>query len=294
MNFILTSKCKSNCSFCFVPRGLRIKQKEMSFVEFKGYMDHINKICRKSKPSIGILGGEPTLAKDFPMIAGYSKAYGGIVRLYSNLITDPDNLKYFFNAKNVVLVWNIFAYITADAKDKKLILRNLKILKKQGKNKIIASVTLCFDFKIGDFDAIIKILKKHKITDIRIALDSTDYEKCVSRGGEIFLLCKKLIKNKFQVVSSYCGHFTPGMFDKKQEEYLKKHIANFNFNNCAKNFPVDILPGGSVVPCMGFAGRISKINIKNFRSLNMLKSAIIRDFKFDKIVNKNKRCIAGI
>ncbi|MCR4663650.1 MAG: radical SAM protein, partial [Endomicrobiaceae bacterium] len=107
MNFLLTYKCQSNCKFCFVPKEIKKEQNEMSFIQFKKYLDHIKKIYKKNKPVIGILGGEPTLAKDFPMIIGYAKSYKGGIRLYSNLITDTKNIEYMLGARNIVLSWNI-------------------------------------------------------------------------------------------------------------------------------------------------------------------------------------------
>ena len=92
MNFLLTYKCLSNCKFCFVPKEIKKEQTEMSFLQFKKYIDHINKLYKTNKPVIGILGGEPTLAKDFSMIIGYAKSYSGGIRLYSSLITDTKNI----------------------------------------------------------------------------------------------------------------------------------------------------------------------------------------------------------
>lgn len=292
MNFILTTQCLSKCKFCFVPGILRSKQKEMSFVHFKNYLDHIHLLYSKNKPAIGILGGEPTLAKDFPMIAGYLKSYQALVRVYSNLITDTKKLEYLMGAKNIVLVWNAGAYLIADKKKQSLILKNLKLIKKYFKNNVVASITLYPDFKINDFDKIIKILKQYKIIKIRIALDSINHKKFGSKGNEVFDFCKYLLDNKFEIISSYCGHFLKGMFNKEQNKYLKQNMINFNYNDCSKNFPVDIFPDGSVIPCMGFANKTGLVKLTDYQSLKKLKLDIIKKFKFDKITNKNRYCIS--
>ncbi|MDD5020642.1 MAG: radical SAM protein [Endomicrobiaceae bacterium] len=292
MNFILTTQCLSKCKFCFVPDRLRSKQEEMLFLDFKRYIDHISFIHPKDKPAIGILGGEPTLAKDFPMIAGYLKSYKAIVRLYSNLITDTKKLEYLIGAKNIILVWNAGAYLIATKKNQNLIVKNLKLIKKYFKNNIIASITLYPDFKINDFDKTIKIFQKYKIKKIRIALDSKNHKAFMNKGDEVFRFCKYLADNKFEVISSYCGHFLKGMFSREQAEYLKQHIINFNYNDCSKNFPMDIFPDGSVVPCMGFANLKGKVKLTDYKSLRKLKLDIIKKFKFDKITNKNRYCIS--
>lgn len=283
MNFILTTQCLSKCKFCFVPRKLRAKQKEMSFVDFKNYLDHMNLLYSKNKPAIGILGGEPTLSKDFSMIAGYLKSYQGLVRVYSNLITDTKKLEYLIGAKNIVLVWNAGAYLITGKKNQSLILKNLKLIKKYFKDNVVASITLYSDFKINDFDKIIKILKKYKIKKIRIALDSTNHKKFINKGNDVFEFCKYLLDNKFEIISSYCGHFLKGMFNKEQNKYLKQNMINFNYNDCSKNFPVDIFPDGSIVPCMGFINKTGLIKFTDYKALKKLKTDIVKKFKLNKI-----------
>ena len=155
MNFLLTYKCQSNCKFCFVPKEIKNEQNEMSFIQFKKNLEHINKIYKGKKPVLGILGGEPTLAKEFPMIIGYAKSYSGGIRLYSNLITATKNIEYLLGAKNILLSWNIGSYVQANAKNKKLIIKNLKLIKEDFKNNVIVSITLYPNFKIKDFSNII-------------------------------------------------------------------------------------------------------------------------------------------
>ena len=107
MNFLLTYKCQSNCKFCFVPKEIKKEQNEMSFLQFKQYLDHINRLYKSKKPFLGIFVGEPTLAKEFPMIIGYAKSYRGGVALYSNLITQSKNLEYLIGSKNFLLSCNV-------------------------------------------------------------------------------------------------------------------------------------------------------------------------------------------
>ena len=83
-------------------------------------------IYKKTKPVVGLLGGEPTLAKDFPLIISHAKTYTGGIRLYSNLITDRSNIEYILGAKNMVLVWNVGSYLQATIKNKHLIIKNEK------------------------------------------------------------------------------------------------------------------------------------------------------------------------
>jgi hypothetical protein len=255
----------------------------MSFSDFKSYLGHINLLYGKNKPAIGILGGEPTLAKDFPIISGYLKSYKSMVRVYSNLITDTSNIQYLIGAKNIILVWNVGAFSVADQKTQKLILKNLNLIKKSFKDNVIASITLYPDFKIKDFDGIIKILRKYKIKKIRVAIDSTHHKKFLDKGGAVFNFCQYLADNKFAIISSYCGHFLKGMFNSKQEKYLKQNVVNFNYNDCSKKFPVDIFPDGSIVPCMAFANKTGSVKFTDYTSLKKLKTDIITKFKLNKI-----------
>lgn len=278
MNLLLTTKCYSNCKFCFVPKEVKKEQTEMSFLLFKKYIDHINKLYKTKKPVIGILGGEPTLAKDFPMIAGYAKSYSGGIRLYSSLITDTKNIEYLLGAKNIVLSWNIDAYKQANKINKKLILKNLKLIKKDFKNNVLASITLYANFQIKDFYEIIKILQKYNVNNIRIALDSTNYQSFINYGTEIFEFVKYLKKLKFNLFSSACGHFIKDIFTKEQETFIKNNISNFKYNDCSTNFPLDVLPNGTVVPCVSFCNRNKNIRFLEYNSLNKLKQKITKEY----------------
>ena len=291
MNLLLTTKCQSNCKFCFVPKEIKKEQNEMSFSQFKKYIDHINKLYKNKKPVLGILGGEPTLAKDFPMIIGYAKSYTGGIRLYSNLITPTKNIEYLSGAKNILLSWNIGSYIQANVKNKKLIIKNLKLIKKDFKNNVLASITLNPNFKIKDFSKTIKILQKYKINNIRVALDSTNYKSFINYGKEIFEFIKYLKKQKFNLYSSSCGHFIKDIFTKEQERYLKQNVHNFKYNDCSINYPLDVLPNGTVIPCVSFSNRSKKINFLKYNSLKNLKTEISKKFRLDKI--KYKNCIAN-
>ena len=285
MNFLLTYKCQSDCKFCFVPKEIKKEQNEMSFLYFKQYLDHIN------KPVLGILGGEPTLAKEFPMIIGYAKSYIGGVRLYSNLITPTKNIEYLLGAKNILLSWNITSYLQANVKNKKLIIKNLKLIKKDFKNNVLASITLNPKFKIKDFSKIIQMLKKYNINNIRVALDSTNYKSFINYGKEIFDFIKYLKAQKFNLYSSSCGHFIKDIFTKEQEKYLKQNVHNFKYNDCSKNCPLDVLPDGTVIPCVSFSGRNKQINFLKYNNLKNLKLAISNKFELKKI--KYKNCVAN-
>ena len=291
MNLLLTTKCYSNCKFCFVPKEMKKEQTEMSFLQFKKYIDHINKLYKTNKPVIGILGGEPTLAKDFSMIIGYAKSYSGGIRLYSSLITDTKNIEYLLGAKNVVLSWNIDAYKQANKINKKLILKNLKLIKKDFKNNILASITLYANFQIKDFYEVIKVLQKYNINNIRIALDSTNYQSFINYGTEIFEFVKYLKKLKFNLYSSACGHFVKDIFTKEQEIFLKNNINNFKYNDCSTNFPLDVLPNGTVVPCVSFCNRNKNIKFLEYDSLNKLKQKITKEYNLAE--HKTNYCIAN-
>lgn len=291
MNLLLTTKCYSNCKFCFVPKEAKKEQNEMSFIQFKKNIDHINKLYKKNKPVVGILGGEPTLAKDFPMIIGYAKSYAGAIRLYSSLITDTKNIEYLLGARNIVLSWNVSAYKQASVKNKKLILKNLKLIKEDFKNNVLASITLYPNFQTEDFYEIIKILQKYNIGNIRIALDSTNYGSFTNYGTKIFEFIKYLKKLKFNLYSSSCGHFIKIIFTKEQEKYLKNNINNFNYNDCSTNFPLDVLPNGTVVPCVSFSNRNKNIKFLEYNNLNKLKSEITK--KYNLINLQTEYCMAN-
>lgn len=291
MNLLLTTKCYSNCKFCFVPKEMKKEQTEMSFLQFKKYIDNINKLYKTNKPVIGILGGEPTLAKDFPMIIGYAKSYSGGIRLYSSLITDTKNIEYLLGAKNIVLSWNIDAYKQANKINKKLILKNLKLIKKDFKNNVLASITLYANFQIKDFYEIIKILQKYNINNIRIALDSTNYQSFINYGNEIFEFVKYIKKLKFNLYSSACGHFIKDIFTKEQEIFLKNNINNFKYNDCSTNFPLDVLPNGTVVPCVSFCNRNKNIKFLEYNSLNKLKQKITKEYNL--VERQTNYCMAN-
>ena len=48
--------------------------------------------------------------------------------------------------------------------------------------------------------------------------------------------------------SSSCGHFIKDIFTKEQEKFLKRNVHNFKYNDCSTNYPLDVLPDGTVIP----------------------------------------------
>ncbi|MCR4662926.1 MAG: hypothetical protein K5622_03450, partial [Endomicrobiaceae bacterium] len=125
----------------------------------------------------------------------------------------------------------------------------------------------------------------------RIALDSTNYKSFINYGIKIFEFIKYLKEQKFCLYSSSCGHFIRDIFTKEQEHYLKQNIHNFKYNDCSKNYPLDVLPDGTVIPCVSFADRNKQINFLKYNSLKELKLKISTKFNFDKI--KYKNCMAN-
>ena len=78
---------------------------------------------------------------------------------------------------------------------------------------------------------------------------------------------------------------------KKQEKFLKRNVHNFKYNNCSTNYPLDVLPDGTVIPCVSFSNRNKKISFLKYNSLKDLKTEILKKFKLDKTQYKN--CIAN-
>ena len=81
------------------------------------------------------------------------------------------------------------------------------------------------------------------------------------------------------------------LFAKEQEKYLKQNVHNFKYNDCSKNYPLDLLPDGTVIPCVSFANRNKKIDFLKYNSLKKLKLEISNKFKLYKINYKN--CVAN-
>jgi radical SAM protein with 4Fe4S-binding SPASM domain len=272
MNFILTYNCPSGCSYCFMPK--RNGGVDMPFETFKRLLDHTAVLYKgKRLPSVGLLGGEPLSVKDFPFIAAYASAYKGGVKLYTSLNAGTENLPFI--KPNMRILWNNFhSKDNPNSREHK----NLKtLLKKIAPEMFTSSVTISKGSVPEDYKYLINNFKGYAIDKVRLALDVKNHKHFIN-DKSIFEIINYLLENGLKVNFVNCGHMLKCMFSAKERKKLSARTLNFNFNDCSKNLPVDVLPSGKVVPCMPYVNVKSNINFLDYKNFSSLKKALKETF----------------
>jgi radical SAM protein with 4Fe4S-binding SPASM domain len=300
MNFLLTSNCNNNCKFCFMSEHFKNSKEEMSFDKFKYLLDH-SIYCLGIK-SASILGGEPTQAKDFNDIIKYSIDKLESVSVFSNLICDKSKLIDIVQDKNITVIWNSSTLFTTSIENKEIMLSNLEyLLENNYPYKISNAITVCRNTTYKDYSYVIDLYKKYGIYNLRFAINSldSDYFMDTNNAQTLFDIIKYLVDNGISLSQDSCGHLLLCMFNDRQYHFLVDRVSSFNSSYCGGNsMALDVLPNGSVIPCMPYSYKDSNVYLNRFNSFDNLIEAVKKEYGLntyihpcdDKKCDKKDRC----
>jgi organic radical activating enzyme len=281
-NIVLTSDCNNSCEFCFAEKT---RNSEFKFEQVGRLYQFIKGF---NEDGINIVGGEPTLNKDFLEIITFFLNQNQEVTVFTNGNINEklvDDLKF--------LSGNSLLFCVNRSKSQKTSLLT-DFYKKLG-YMIMLTVTIFRNKQelqhiIDEINAY-KLIKKYRLG---IALPSwparTNLYIHPDNYGEISSEIFEFIKQGLSsgIKPSFDCGFPYCFFDENQKNFLAQQDIDFK-SNCG--IIPDICPDDSVVPCLPLR-MISQTCSKNSKwgEIHPLIEAQLRQFKKLPLFEKCLRC----
>ncbi len=284
LNLLITNYCNQNCPFCFARKEMNnsFLQKEMSITKLKRIFKEINKDKIK-RPTIKLLGGEPTLYKHLPELLELSKKYHNKVQIFTNgimkketvalLLKYPHIIGYTFNVMTPGFLFNHSL--------KTQVVKNLNVLR--NKSKITLS------FTISPQENITALLNKIPETVLKVSADirlgfsnpiagqgnSYVFSEFPKVGGRVVKIIKTLTRNGYR--GSFflnCG-FTRCMFSDKEFAYIKTYIKKTDWSCFGKDSDGDVSVDMKAFHCFPLAD-VKRIDLRR-DNVRHIESKLIRE-----------------
>lgn len=290
-NIILTYKCNLKCPYCFANEFVNKINEEISFENFLKVLEFIK---RTPKEKIGLIGGEPTLHKqfgDFLNVINKDKSINSVI-LYTNGIYADNYVNELKNKKFDILIncnspANLGNSVYLKLKE------NISLFHKKKSSKNITLGINIYD-KNADYSYIIDLLKENNQNKLRLSivvpnekhnLDPINSFK--SYKNTLLDLIMKLEKQN--IVPFYdCNTLPDCIWTEEEQKYLlslkkisEKNKTPFNLlhDNGFCGPTIDILPSLNAIRCFGFS-ELEKINIFEYSNINDLRKYFIVNWDF--------------
>ena len=259
-NLMINTKCNSNCNFCFAKKYVNKKNSGlMSRADF-------NKVLVFLKSSkintVTLMGGEPTLSKDFYYFIDRALDEGFDILILSNGLW-PRGVRSFLATKpadRITFCFNINPYQPEEA-----LKRSISNAHKMAKQAIL-SVNI--DRTDIDFEFYLELLKKTGILKIRwsFSLPGTDntYMTKSAQRKTIPALLKFFDRILTQGIEIIPDHLvTLCMFNEKQIGFMIKHKIKLK-TICTPI--IDILPNLDIINCFPLSDKMISYNLSQSKN----------------------------
>lgn len=283
-NIMLTYRCNLKCKYCFANEFVNKINTDITLENFKKAIDFMTK---DGETYIGLIGGEPTLHRDFKEML--------------QLIIDNNLITQCTVYTNGILLDKFFDQLS---NEKFRILVNCNSPQDIGKNlfeKIVLNLDVLFnEYKMSDkinlginyyddkldCDYIISLLEKFDLHRVRLSLTVPDFDKSTDQDALIYFLERKQglydllhIFDEHEILPYYDCNKPPYCIWSDEEKtwienYVKKYgVTHSNLiGNQSICFPViDILPTLEAVRCFGMSS-FAKVHIDDFQSITDIAS----------------------
>lgn len=301
-NFILTESCNKNCKYCFA-RGSHELRPEMSVQMAKQLIDRIS----EDGDHIQLLGGEPTIAKNFKEIFDYlmhkqdkSKECGcnvDIPTLITNNLFSEDICNFLFEYLERGYKFSMLLNATElDEQDRfPIFLRNYNKLAQLNIERMSIGITIdatrSTKYLVNYVKWLIKnVPSPHRYMRLSAPMPSgvktyIPYEHKVI-GRKIYKVCKAMVK--LNCSGNFDCALVPCLFTDRQYSFIHKYFTSRII--CDKtNGPKDIYPDGHVIRC--YPG--SAIRTEPSDNIDYIMDSIwkrIEDFSWNYPVHLPDKC----
>ena len=275
VNIMLTYRCNRNCDYCFAKGQEKKFPEEMSMENFSKLLEWLKKINR-GVLWVSLLGGEPTQHSRIKEILELLKEARN-ERIFTRLFTNGIFSHTLIKSLDETIVNYIVNYNPLDQytpKEKKLLLQNLKILKRLNK-KIALSYTI--NEKNLDYTFILKAAKAFNAS-IRFDFSHPSSDKSnifftIQKDKEIAPIVVKFIKEAVkQGIDLGMDCCVPLCIFKKEDlKFIRAHVKHM-IGVCGP--AMDINPDLSMYNCLAYNLKIK--NVLEFSSLKEIEEYFLK------------------
>jgi len=291
----LTYKCNVKCPFCYADEF----QGEMSIEDFKKVLNWFKK---QNIRKISLIGGEPTIHKDFKEIINILKEEKFTVTYITNGTFDKETSELMnFNPKN-----NFFINISIPKTFQKIYEKNIDCNLRNIKNATVRYNIIDYD---EDYKKVIDLCKKYNKKRISYALIAPNMNKknkyiAIKETKKFIPLLTNFIKDckKENIKTEMARPLPMCLFNKEEKEFLQKN-GNLYFDCNPSKQVIVINPDLSVFPCVSVNIKgPNLLTFKNFKEFHQYYKKTIDNLKFKNylfpecktcIYNKRRQCCGG-
>jgi len=245
----------------------------MSFEDYKKYLNKLRSIT--DKRYVSILGGEPTLHPQFDEIVRYTADDENLIgmSIFSNLFGINSNtietIKHMFrNVKDSTLIWNN-SEIEKFSEKKYLEIEDsiIEIVNEFYPSKIAMALTVTDFDDVKEFEYIVETYKRLGIYRLRFAVDINSQSKFIG-NSKIYVLLKYLLDYGIEVSPDRCGYLLRCYFNDRQFDEICHRVKEFYMSCEDGTSEGDVLPNGTLIPCLPYMDSDSTLNIMDIKDLN--------------------------
>ena len=283
-NIMLTYRCNLNCPYCFANEFVN---KQSTDITFDSFLSAVHFITKDGPAFPGLIGGEPTLHKDFKNILRTIIEDRKIKEctVYTNGLELEPYIDEISSPKFRLLV-NCNSPETIGEERFAKIAKNLDVLINQ--RYMRDRINLGVNYYSDDLDCsfIIELLNRFDLHRVRLSLTVPDFSVCDTVSSVAFFRQRK--QGLMNLLRRFCDNAIVPYYDcnkppvciwtdeEKQwiQEYLDRYgvkESNLLETNSLCYPVIDILPTLEAVRCFGMSS-FEKVNICDFDSVTDLAS----------------------
>ena len=266
-NLVLTSRCQRKCEYCFA-KDFITSDSELSFDNFIRIVEFLN----TGPKNINLLGGEPTLHKDFNLMLRYLIEKDFRIQVFTNGMVSSEFLNSLISVLNKFVLKENQLYFAVNVREEKY--RSKLETKLQERFFDYLGHLSYPSFVIQDINSDLLFLKdiveKFK-TDNTIKLSlahpingGVNKHLKPEEYKDVAINIIKLCENTPDIYKRFDCGFVLCMFSLQEIGRLRTDEKNDFMFSC--DIPLDIYPDLSVSNCFSLS-KIFKTNITNFKDV---------------------------
>lgn len=267
-NLLLTTDCQRKCCYCFA-QGDRNKHMEFTWDNF---ITAANFVATIEPKLINLLGGEPTLHKDFPKMLEYLLLNDFVVQVFTNGLADNKCLDKVSEVLRKITLREDqlkFSVNVNQSKEREIGETEKQVAFFERFHKL-AFPAFTIHEKDMDLSFLIDLVNKHNLDPaIRLGLAMPiigvkNKYLPIKHYRNVAESIVRLVDNSPGITVTFDCGFPLCMFDMAEIQRLSKSEENDFMFSCGQ--PVDIYPDLTATNCYPLS-KLHKVNIQDFKDI---------------------------